>query len=130
MAKLRSPTYLGFPLSIDPATSAPRLSGRGAHVREQIEQVLFTNPRERVLRPEFGAGVLALVFEPNTAALAEVTKQRLMSSLAESLRGEVDPRSLTIDVERDGVDLRIVICYTLATIGQTERQEFLVGPGS
>ncbi len=36
------------------------------HIREQIEQVLFTDPGDRVFRPEFGAGVRRLVFEPNS----------------------------------------------------------------
>ncbi len=36
------------------------------HIREQIEQVLFTDPGERVFRPELGAGMRQLVFEPNT----------------------------------------------------------------
>ena len=39
---------------------------RVRHIREQIEQVLFTDPGERVFRPEFGAGVRRLVFEPST----------------------------------------------------------------
>ena len=28
------------------------------HVRDLIEQILFTSPGERVNRPEFGAGIL------------------------------------------------------------------------
>ena len=39
------------------------------HIRDLIEQVLFTSPGERVMRPDFGAGLLALVFEPNSVEL-------------------------------------------------------------
>ena len=39
---------------------------RDDHIRDLIEQVLFTAPGERVMRPDFGAGLLALVFEPNS----------------------------------------------------------------
>ena len=40
------------------------------HVRDLIEQVLFTTPGERVNRPTFGSGLLQLVFAPNSDALA------------------------------------------------------------
>jgi hypothetical protein len=100
-------------------------------VREAIEQVLFTNPGERVYRPDFGAGIRALIFEPNTGALAEVTRKRMASALGEVLLGEVDPKTLEIDVRADpsggGEALLVTISYTLATIGQTERHEFLIG---
>ena len=37
-----------------------------AHIRDLIEQVLFTSPGERVNRPDFGSGLLRLVFAPNS----------------------------------------------------------------
>ena len=36
------------------------------HIRDMIEQFLFTNPGERVNRPDFGSGLLQLVFAPNS----------------------------------------------------------------
>jgi phage baseplate assembly protein W len=96
-------------------------------VREQIEQVLFTNPGERVFRPEFGAGIRTLVFEPNTSPLWEITRKRLIGSLAEALRGEVDPRTLEVGVTGSGEKLLVVISYTLATLGHAERHEIPVG---
>lgn len=127
MPKLASPRYLAFPFQV--GSLGAEIAERPRHVRDQIEQVLFTNPGERVFRPEFGAGIRALVFEPNTSALAELTRQRLLSSLAEALRGEVDPRSLSVDVENDGEKLVVVIAYTLATIGHSERHKIPVSSG-
>ncbi len=43
---------------------------RDDHIRDLIQQVLFTSPGERVMRPDFGAGLLQLVFEPNSTTLA------------------------------------------------------------
>src|SRR5690606_4521682 len=40
------------------------------HVRDMIEQLLFTSPGERVHRPDFGSGLLQAVFAPNSAELA------------------------------------------------------------
>ena len=39
-------------------------TGADDHIRDLIEQVLFTSPGERVNRPTFGSGVLQLVFAP------------------------------------------------------------------
>lgn len=125
MAKLPSPSYLAFPFRI--GESGAVTADRSQHVRQQIEQVLFTNPGERVFRPEFGAGVQALVFEPNDSALATVTRKRLVSTLAEALKGEVDPRSLTVDVTSEEEKVFIVIAYALATLGHSERHQILIG---
>jgi len=105
----------------------PALSDRREHVREQIEQLLYTDPGERVFRPEFGVGVRTLVFEPNDSALRELTKQRLVASLADALQGEVDPKSLQVSVRTEGEKLIIDVSYALATIGHTEKQEFVIG---
>jgi hypothetical protein len=40
------------------------------HVRDLIEQVLFTSPGERVNRPTFGTGILQFVFAPNSEEVA------------------------------------------------------------
>ncbi|HYJ93736.1 MAG TPA: GPW/gp25 family protein, partial [Vicinamibacterales bacterium] len=45
-------------------------TGDEDHIRDLIEQVLFTAPGERVNRPTFGSGVLRLVFAPNSDTLA------------------------------------------------------------
>ena len=122
--RLNNPDYMKFPLEIGGGGAVT--SPRRQHVREQIEQVLFTHPGERWFRPEFGIGVRALVFEPNDSALWEVTKKRLLASLNEALAGEVDPRSLEVAVEGDGEKLLITISYMLATIQHTEKLQFAV----
>jgi phage baseplate assembly protein W len=126
MAKrLTDPPYLSFPLRI--GAQGGTLSDRGAHVRDQIEQVLFTLQNERVFRPEFGAGVQALLFEPSASAMWQVTRKRLVSSLAEALAGEVDPRTLAVDVTGEDATLTITVAYALATLGVRETQSFTVG---
>ncbi len=118
MSPLADTRYMAFPFRIK--VSGPKTSGRRDHVREQIEQVLFTTARERVFRPQFGAGVRRLVFEPNSSALSEVTRKRLMAALTDALQGEVDPKTLDIDVQPNGDKLRIVVSYQLAAIGASE----------
>jgi hypothetical protein len=121
MPRLIDPGYMAFPFRIGKNGAAT--SQRVAHVREQIEQVLFTNPGERVFHPEFGVGVRALVFEPNGSALWEITRKRLLASLADALQGEVDPKTLEVDVQGEEEKLYVVISYTLAAIGHTESHQ-------
>jgi uncharacterized protein len=122
--RLTTPSYLAFPLRI--GLDGAATSGRGDHVREQIEQVLFTNPRERVFRPEFGAGVRKLIFEPNSALLRGVVEKRLRASLMDALHGEVDPKTLDILVTAEQEKLLIRIAYVLARIQQQETHEYEV----
>ncbi len=125
MPGLSESQYLKFPFSV--GKDGPKTSSRSDHVREQIEQVLFTSPKERVFRPEFGVGVRRLVFEPNNAALRNATLKRLNASLAEALHGEVDPRTLEIDVSNEDEKLIIHISYVLAAINRQESHKFAVG---
>lgn len=125
MAVLSAASYLEFPFRVD--DDGPRTSSRADHVREQIEQVLFTGPKERVFRPEFGVGIRRLVFEPNNTALWSITRKQLGASLAEALQGEVDPKTLAIDIDHDDGKLIIEISYMLAAINRPETQRFAVG---
>ncbi len=124
MSGLSESEYLKFPFSV--GKNGPKTSSRSEHVREQIEQVLFTSPKERVFRPEFGVGVRRLVFEPNNAALRNTTLKQLNSSLAEALHGEVDPRTLEVDVSSEEEKLIIHISYVLAAINRKESHAFPV----
>jgi phage baseplate assembly protein W len=126
-AGLQSIGYLAFPFRMTAEGGAQ--SGRLAHVREQIEQVLFTTPPQRVFRPEFGAGARRLVFEPNSQPLWELTKKRLQASLAEALAGEVDARTLTVEVGAppgNPEQLLIRIAYELSAVRKTESHTFQV----
>lgn len=124
MSQLTDPPYMQFPLQI--GAQGAVLADGPSHVRQQIEQVLFTGANERVFRPNFGAGLKQLIFEPNSSALWEVARKRLSASLADALAGVVDPKTLAVDVTGDGEKLLITITYTLAAIGRSEKQQFLV----
>jgi hypothetical protein len=135
MSRLTDPTYLSFPFEL--GAEGPRTVRRREHVREQIEQVLFTVAGERVFRLEFGAGVKRLVFEPYTEALREMTHKRLSAALTDVLLGEVDPKTLEVEVtpaDEAGAVLgeqRLVIkvSYRLATINSSETQTVVVSAG-
>jgi phage baseplate assembly protein W len=58
------------------------------HIREMIEQVLFTAPGERVNRVDFGTGLMELVFAGNSDELATAT-QFLVQGALERWLGEL-----------------------------------------
>ena len=121
-SRLDDPQCLQFPFQV--TAQGPRNAGRARHVRDLIEQVLFTAPGERVFRPDFGGGARTLVFEPNASPLWAVVEQRLRASLVEALRGEVDPASLEVRVVGEEERLEIAVRYRLAAIGVTEEHRF------
>ena len=123
---LSEPSFLAFPLRI--GAGGPALSGRLDHVRELIEQLLLTAPGERVMRPDWGIGVRALVFEPAGSALPGVAAKRIRAELADLLVGEVDPRTLDVAIASADDELTVTVAYALATIGRREEHTFVVGP--
>jgi uncharacterized protein len=125
IARLGTPACLAFPFRIGAA--GPTVSRGADHVREQIEQVLFTTPGERVFRSEFGAGVKTLTFEPNNQPLWEVARRRILAALTIALRGDIQPNGLDVSVDGTGEQLQVVVSYQLASVGVTQRQRFFVG---
>lgn len=119
--------YTSFPFRI--TENGSKTSTRAEHIREQIMQVLFTSPGERVFRPDFGFGARQHVFEPNAIPLWEAVQSRLHGSLTEALAGEVDPKTLQVEVvaPKDKPEqLLIKISYVLAALQKEESHEFTV----
>jgi phage baseplate assembly protein W len=125
--RLSEPGFLAFPFRV--TGIGPEIADRSAHVRQVIEQVLFTAPGERVFRPDFGGGVDQLVFEQASTAVTTLARKRLQASLSAALEGEVDPATLDIEVETEADQLRVVVSYELTRVGRRAVHSFLVGGG-
>src|SRR5215217_2155826 len=103
-----------------------RLDGRGRfattetddHVRDMIYQVLFTNPGERVNRPDFGCGLLQLFFEPNSGALATATQFLVQGSLQRWLADVAQVEQ--VEVTNEDGKLIVVVVYTRLDTGQRQ----------
>ncbi len=120
-------SYMSFPFRM--SENGAETSTRAEHIRQQIMQVLFTSPGERVFRPDFGFGARQHVFEPNAIQLWEAVESRLLGSLAEALAGEVDPKSLKVVVgaPKDKPEvLQVEISYILAALQKEESHKFTV----
>jgi len=73
-----------FPLSFDQRGHTAS-TGDDDHIRDMIEQVLFTSPGERVNRPSFGSGLMQLVFEPASNELAATIRFLVQGALQQWL---------------------------------------------
>lgn len=109
--------HLDFPYHID-GTGRSAATGAADHVRDLIEQVLFTAPGERVMRPTFGSGLLALVFEPNSVQLAATTQFLAQASLQEHLSHLIAVQSVT--VEPVDSSLVVSVAYQLLEDGSSQ----------
>ena len=89
-----------------------------AHVRQMIEQILFTNPGERVNRPDFGSGLLQLVFAPNSDALAAALQANVHGSLQRWLGDVIDVRDLNVE----NIDARLIVTVKYALIRTSEQR--------
>ncbi|WP_202801711.1 GPW/gp25 family protein [Corallococcus coralloides] len=91
------------------------------NVRESIQVILATAPRERILLPEFGAGLERFLFEPNTVTTRSQIAERITRAL-----GVWEPRISveSVSVEADPEDARaatVTLAYKLVATGARER---------
>ena len=84
-------------------------SSRDDHIRDMIELLLFTDPGERVNRPEFGSGLRQLIFAPNSPELATALKQSMQGALQLWLGDIIDLEELEVTSEDSQV--RILVSY-------------------
>jgi uncharacterized protein len=96
--------------------------GEDAHIRQMIEQVLFTVPGERVNRPDFGCGIQQLVFAPNSEELASATEFLVQGSLEQWL-GEVIEVEAVI-VRSEDAQLEITLQYIVRRTQERQIVEF------
>lgn len=114
-------TNLDYPYTID-GRGRTALTGRDDHIRDMIEQILFTAPGERVNRPTFGAGLLQAVFAPNSAELAATTQFLAQAAVQQSL-GEVIQLDGVL-IEHVEAQLRVTVQYVVRASGARQAARF------
>src|SRR5882762_8938774 len=112
---------IDFPFHFD-TRGRTAATGDDDHVRDMIEQLLFTNQGERVNRPDFGSGLLQLVFAPNSPELATALQFTIQAGLQQWLGDLIEVKSL--DVASDDAELRIEVQYVVTRTQQTVTRTF------
>ena len=90
------------------------------HIRDMIEQLLFTNPGERVNRPDFGSGLMQLIFAPNSPELAAALQFTMQAALQTYLGDLIDLKVLEVYAQE--ATLSVVVKYVVRRT-QEERTE-------
>ncbi|MGM1062644.1 GPW/gp25 family protein [Saccharothrix sp. Mg75] len=114
-------TDIAFPFRVD---GRGRTADRGydEHVRDMVEQLLFTSPGERVMLPDFGCGLLDLVFAPNSPEFAAALRVSVQAGLQRWLGDVIDVESLEV-VSEDST-LRVDLVYVVRPTGTRRADTF------
>jgi phage baseplate assembly protein W len=108
-------TDIAFPFTLD-ARGRIATADYPRHVRDMIEQLLFTVPGERVEQPDLGCGLADLVFTPNSAELASAVQASTLGALQRWLGDVITVISLTVTA--DDATLSITVTYQINATGQ------------
>ena len=95
------------------------------HIHDMIEQLLFTNPGERVNRPDFGSGLLQLIFAPNSPELAAALQFTVQAALQQWLGDVIQVQAL--DVTSEDSTLRVELKYIVVRNGEQRTETFVRG---
>jgi phage baseplate assembly protein W len=120
-------SYLDHPFHLD-AKGRAATTEVDDHVKDMIFQVLFTNPGERVNRPDFGCGLLQLVFMPNSDALATATQFMVQGSLQRWLGDVIQVEQVLVTSEEER--LVVDVGYVRLDNGQRRQERFASPTGS
>jgi phage baseplate assembly protein W len=107
---------IDLPFNFD-GRSRTALVATDEHIRDLIEQVLFTAPGERVNRPTFGSGLMQLVFAPNSDELATATQFLIQASLQQWLGELIEVAEVAVSSE--DATLRVTVHYTVRRTQQS-----------
>lgn len=105
--------------------SFPKAATDDDLVKQSIVQILLTGRGERVMRPDFGTGLMALVFEPNDDILAELVKLEVSTAI-----GKFEPRVLIQDIVVAREDSHVIITLYFVVTATNQQQSVQVSLNS
>jgi uncharacterized protein len=108
---------IDFPFHFD-SRGRTAATDEADHIRDMIEQLIFTNPGERVNRPDFGSGLLQLVFAPNSPELAATVQFTVQAALQRWLGDVIELR----EIETRAVDSSLTLDLRYAIRRTNEEQ--------
>ena len=112
---------LDFPFHFD-GSGHTAATGGAEHIRDLVEQFLFTSAGERVNQPGLGSGLLRMVFNPNSPELASTLELTVQSGLLQWLGDLIEVRS--VDVTSDDARLNVSVEYIVVRTGESRTDRF------
>jgi phage baseplate assembly protein W len=114
-------TNTDYPLSFD-GRGRTSVIGDEAHIREMIEELLFTSPGERVNRPNFGSGIMQMIFAPNSPEVASALQFSLQASINQWLGDLIEVQAIKVDSAES--TLRVLVQYVIRSSGEKHIDNF------
>lgn len=113
--------HLDYPYHFDGQGRTAQTT-REDHIRDMVEGLLFTAPGERVNRPDFGSGLMQLVFAPNSDELAAATQYLVQGALQQWLGDLIEVEDIVI--ENTDASLLVTIRYVVRQTQERQIAEF------
>lgn len=113
---------INYPYFIDGRGWTAQAAG-DRHIRQLIEQVLFTAPGERVNQPTFGTGLMQLVFAPNSSELATAMELLVQGALQQWLGDLIQVG--TVNVQTTDSSLQVTVQYVVRRNQQSQVANFI-----
>ena len=113
---------IAFPFQIDGHGRTAASATIDDHIHDMIEQLLFTNPGERVNRPDFGSGLMQTVFQPNSTALAAALQFTLQGALQQALGDLIQLQA--VQVNNVDSTLTVIVQYVVRGEQQLQTAQF------
>lgn len=114
--------HLSFPFRIGSDGRTAQVSMLEDHVKEELIQLLLTNPGERLFLPEFGGGIRRTVFEGAYESTAAVTKATLTEAISSWLGHRIQLEDFDVTVENETIEVEIK--YGIAGTGESRVIKF------
>jgi uncharacterized protein len=112
-----------YPVSVSAGRTAT--AAYEEDVRQAIRIIMGSNPGERVMRPDFGAGLSQFVFEPVNTTTMETLKRRVQESLVD-WEPRIDVNS--VNVSTDPVERNLLLIEVAYRVRATNTLANLVYP--
>src|SRR5260221_14759992 len=100
-------TQVAFPFRFD-ARGRTASGDDERHIRDLIEQVLLTAAGERVNRPDFGSGVMQLVFAPASEMLVSTAEYLIQGALQQWLSDRIQVQDVTVTASDGSIEVVVV----------------------
>ncbi len=114
--------HLVFPFRIGNDGRTAQISSPEEHIRDELIQLILTNPGERLFLPEFGGGVRRLVFESADPTTEGMTKATLTQAISRWLGHRITLEDLIVNVENETIAVELK--YRIAGTEDTRVMRF------
>lgn len=112
---------IDFPYQID-RQGRTAAADPDAHIRDMVEQVLFTIPGERVMRPTFGSGLTQIVFQPNSEEVATAVQFLVQGNLQQWLGELIIVEAVQVTSAESTIEVRVQ--YVIRQTQQRRIEQF------